>query len=95
VASLLVDTVFIDHDSTGREYHRTFVAGTAVHEARELGTGSKEYVEAFEACRRRCKSWGSDPDLRVLILDGLPRILHRKYWDSTFKERSHVDTSEN
>ena len=80
---LLRDLVFIDRDSRGFEYHRTYPRGAQVTEV-ALGQGGSEAA----ICRSRCHELkqAGDRHYRVMVLDGLPRILHRRFFDPSFKE---------
>lgn len=88
MAHLLQDLTFIDHDANGREYHRVFPAGTPVHEPRDLQS------EDAKICAARCKEYASKGDrgFAVMILDAMPRTLHRRFWDSSFVERDSANS---
>ena len=72
------DLVFIDRREDGTEYHRTFPAGTPVEDAPSTRKDGE-----FAVCRTRCSELArqGDPGCQVMIMDGLPRILHQKYFE--------------
>ena len=89
MACLLVDLKFNDVGDDGVRSLRTFPAGTPLHEPRG-DSDELKYCQSrvFELARR------GEPDFVVLLLGGLPRILHRRFFEANYVTRSNASFTE-
>ena len=89
MSSLIQPLVFIEHDSAGKEFHKTFAAGSVLNEC--LGAGST-WGEEQRVCEGIVATWAKRYKIqgRVFMLGGRPRAIERRYFDASYAERSEV-----
>lgn len=88
MAALLVDLTFIETDESGKEFHKLFPAGTPITEARECGDA--RWADEVKLCEGRVFDFArrGDRGYYVFFLGGRPRLIHRRFWDSTFEKET-------
>ena len=89
MSSLIQPLVFIEHDSAGKEFHKTFAAGSVLNEC--LGAGST-WGEEQRVCEGIVATWAKRYKIqgRVFMLGGRPRAIERRYFDASYAARSDV-----
>ena len=89
MSSLIHPLVFIEHDFAGKEFHKTFPAGSVLNEC--LGAGST-WGEEQRVCEGIVATWAKRYKIqgRVFILGGRPRAIERRYFDASYAGRSDV-----
>ena len=87
MSSLIQPLVFIEHDSSGKEFHKTFPAGSVLNEC--LGAGST-WGEEQRVCDGIVATWAKRYKIegRVFMLGGRPRAIERRFFDSSYAGRS-------
>ncbi len=88
MTSLIQPLVFIEHDA-GKEFHKTFPAGSVLHEC--LGWGST-WGEEERVCEGIVRTWAKRYKIegRVFMLGGRPRAIERRFFDPSYAGRSDV-----
>jgi len=81
--TLLSELIFVETDSTGNEFYRSFPVGTPCDGV--MGTPSEEAA----ICQSRIVDYErkGERNLRVMSLGGRPRILHRRFFDPLFNDQ--------
>ena len=89
--SLIQSLTFVHTDDRGVESRVDFPAGTPVTPARD---GDLQFGEQISLCRRSIDLYSrkGDRDYECMMVGGRPRTLHRRYFDTTFKEKSDKNT---
>ena len=85
MAALLEPLTFIETDESGKEFHKLFPAGTPITEARD--GGDHRWTDELKLCEGRVYDFArrGDKGFSVFFLGGRPRLIHRRFWDSTFE----------